>query len=271
MTQSTFARLACFSFLSVLTSVTPAHAQAPDPAAQADQMFRSLDADGDGRITIAEGGPQSRTIKQQIFGMAGKGINDSLSRAEFQEVFNRFRAGNGGGRPQPGAAPPGANPSGTGRRIPSSAQPRATASGTRPGAGTQAVDPNVPQIWRGFIVQGRGENPNENQMEIELTISGNQIRGRQVGRGPGGGGGGPPGGLGTGNFVMDAQAGTLDVTQTEGQNAGKHYPGIFQIEGDTLRWCVSNSERRRPQQLATVGASAYLMILRRQAAAPPQQ
>jgi uncharacterized protein (TIGR03067 family) len=270
MTKSHLIRLAGVTSLvasSLAFNSTAALAQAPDPAAQADQMFRSLDADGDGRITIAEGGPQSRTIKQQVFGMAGKGINDSLSRAEFQEVFNRFRAGNGGGRPQPGAAPPGANPSGTGRRIPSSAQPRATASGTRPGAGTQAVDPNVPQIWRGFIVQGRGENPNENQMEIELTISGNQIRGRQVGRGPGGGGG-PPGGLGTGNFVMDAQAGTLDVTQTEGQNAGKHYPGIFQIEGDTLRWCVSNSERRRPQQLATVGASAYLMILRRQGAAP---
>jgi uncharacterized protein (TIGR03067 family) len=262
MTRSNTIRLAFLATL-VLGTGAAAHAQSPHP----DQMFRSLDADGDGRITMAEGGPQSRQLKQQIFTMAGKGMNDGINRAEFQAVFDRVRGGNGGGaRPQPGTPmpPPAAAPSGTGRRIPSSAQPRATPSGTRPGASTQAMDPNTPQIWRGWIVQGRGDNPNENQMEIELTITGNQIRGRQVGRG--GGPGGPPGGLGTGTFVMDAAAGTLDVTQTEGQNAGKHYPGIFSLDGDTLRWCVSNTERRRPTQLATLGASAYLMVLRRQAA-----
>ena len=56
----------------------------------------------------------------------------------------------------------------------------------------------------------------------------------------------------------------LDATQTEGQNAGKNYPGIFEIQGNTLRWCVSNNGRTRPQQLATLGASAYLMVLQRQ-------
>jgi len=231
-------------------------AQAPAGGSQADQMFRTLDADGDGSITVREGPPSSRTIRQQIFGLAGKGINDSLTRAEFDEVYERFRAAATGGRPTPGSAP-AATPSGTGRSTPSSAR-------TRPGP-TQALDPNVPQIWRGWVVMNRGENPNEMMTEIELTITGTSMRGRDLGRngGQGGPGRGP---LGAGTFVMDAQTGTLDVTQTEGGNAGKHYPGIFALEGDTLRWCVSNVDRRRPTQLAGQGTSAYLMILRRQVA-----
>jgi uncharacterized protein (TIGR03067 family) len=233
-------------------------AQAPAASSPADQMFRTLDADGDGSITVREGPPSSRTIRQQLFGLAGKGINDSLTRAEFVDVYERFRAAATGGRP---AAAPAASASGTGRRVPSSAQAR----GTKPGA-TQALDPSIPQIWRGWVVMNRGENPNEQMTEIELTITGTSMRGRDLGRNGGQGGGRGP--LGGGTFVMDAAAGTLDVTQTEGGNAGKHYPGIFSLEGDTLRWCVSNVDRRRPTQLAGQGTSAYLMILRRQAAAP---
>jgi uncharacterized protein (TIGR03067 family) len=239
-------------------------AWAQAPGGNADQMFKTLDADGDGKITVREGPPSSRTIRQQIFGLAGKGINDSLSRAEFDEVYEKFRANSVGGRPQTGAAP-SASGTGTRGRIP----PSASARGTRPGP-TQALDPNVPQVWRGWVVMNRGDNPNDMMTEIELTITGTSMRGRDLGRngGMGGQGRGP---LGGGTFVMDAQAGTLDVTQTEGGNAGKYYPGIFQLEGDTLRWCVSNVDRRRPTQLAGMGTSAYLMILRRQGGAPPQQ
>jgi uncharacterized protein (TIGR03067 family) len=248
--------------LAGTTLAVSVFAQAPAGGSPADQMFRTLDADGNGEITVREGAPATRTIRQQLFGLAGKGINDALTRGEFDEVYEKFRAAATGGRPQSGAAPV-ASASGTGRRVPASASAR----GTRPGP-TQALDPNVPQTWRGWVVMNQGNSPNDQMTEIELTITGTQMRGRDLGRNGGQGGGRGP--LGGGTFVMDAAAGTLDVTQTEGGNAGKHYPGIFQLEGDVLRWCVSNVDRRRPTQLAGMGTSAYLMVLRRQGAAPQQ-
>jgi uncharacterized protein (TIGR03067 family) len=108
-------------------------------------------------------------------------------------------------------------------------------------------------------VDGRGENTNTGHMEIELTITGNRIAGREVGTNRA-----PPGGLGGGTFTMtgDGRSGQLDADATEGPNHGRHYQGIFQLEGDVLRWCVSNRERQRPEAMATDRGN-YLLILRR--------
>lgn len=238
-----------------------ATAQAPGGSPEADALFRQLDADSNGRITLDEGQPGSRGMRQQIFTMAGKQPNDSVSRAEFQFVFDQVR----GGRGAPSTNNPRPMPTGTNPLPPGSTQPptpRPTSTGTGTSTRTNAANQNTgPQVWRGWVVTGQGENPNEGQMQLELTIAGNRIVGREVGTNR------APGGLGSGTFVMqpapDGKSGTLDALQSEGQNAGKNYMGIYAIEGDTLRWCVSNNERRRPTELASMGATQYLMVLRR--------
>jgi uncharacterized protein (TIGR03067 family) len=116
-------------------------------------------------------------------------------------------------------------------------------------------------IWRGWVVDGRGENPNTGQMEIELTIEGNRITGREVGTRR------APEGIGGGTFVMtgtgNGASGNLDADGTSGPQDGRHFQGIYELQGDTLRWCVANRGRQRPQAMATDRGN-YLMVLHRQ-------
>jgi uncharacterized protein (TIGR03067 family) len=56
----------------------------------------------------------------------------------------------------------------------------------------------------------------------------------------------------------------MDAVQTAGPQAGRQYVGIYELQGDTLRWCASNRNGERPTTMAT-GQGSYLMILRRQA------
>lgn len=128
-------------------------------------------------------------------------------------------------------------------------------------------------VWRGWIVDGRGDNPNSGMMQMELRIEGNRMSAREIagggGRGRPGGGGGRGGGddgFGDGTFVVSAQgnSGNLDATGTSaGRHEGVEYLGIFEIKGDTLRWCVGNRGRARPQEYGT-GRGNYLMVLQRQ-------
>lgn len=117
-----------------------------------------------------------------------------------------------------------------------------------------------PQLWRGWIVDGRGDQPGDRREEIELMIVGNRIVGREVGVEP------SPyrQGLGSGTFVMNGngKTGTLDAQYTEGPHAGQVCLGIFQLEEDRLRWCVSNRDGYRPPDFVT-GSGCWLMLLRK--------
>ena len=73
-------------------------------------------------------------------------------------------------------------------------------------------------------------------------------------------------GLGEGTFVVTAEgnSGPLDATGIGGPTAGREHRGIFELEGDTLKWCVNNFRgRTRPQAFETVGSN-YFMILPKQ-------
>ncbi len=117
-------------------------------------------------------------------------------------------------------------------------------------------------VWRGWVVDGRGENPNAGHMEIELTIDGQTITARELGNAPRTGGGES---MGNGTYTLTGSgtAGNLDAVGNNGRYEGNDYLGIFEIEGDVLRWCVGNTNRPRPQEFAS-GRGNYLMILRRQ-------
>lgn len=117
--------------------------------------------------------------------------------------------------------------------------------------------------WRGVLVQGRGDTPNEVQSQIELTIEGNRIVGREHPRqGNITPGGGRP--LGSGTFVMTGggAVGNLDAQYTDGPNAGQVCLGIFRMQGDVLQWCCSNRPSQRPTDFAT-GNGNWLMLLRK--------
>lgn len=125
----------------------------------------------------------------------------------------------------------------------------AKASGTATLAGAEPKAPAGPTVWRGRI-EGRGD--------IELTVNGNQIvaRGSDQGR--------PSQSFGAGTFTMtgDGRSGNMDAVYTEGPQQGQTCLGVYQIEGDTLRWCVSNRNGQRPADFAT-GQGNWLMVLQR--------
>ena len=263
---------------------------------EADSMFRFLDANRDGRLTLDEGDGQgqgqgnSRRMLQQIFQMAGKPDNGAVSRDEFQRVYDQHKVANGRRQPpngdggqnspnRPGGAAPGGpassdrnadrsverNDERNANRAPGRNMDRDNARSTdRENARTPArrntsARSPLEGVWRGWVVDGRGERPNDGQMELELTIQGNTITGRELGTRR------APGGVGSGTFTMTAMNGTsgqLDADGTEGPTQGRFYAGIYELQGDTLRWCVSNRARQRPDQMATDRGN-YLMILHR--------
>lgn len=115
-------------------------------------------------------------------------------------------------------------------------------------------------VWRGWVVDGRGQNPDAGHMEMELTVIGNRMTARELGANRR-----AQEGLGAGTFVVSAQgnSGNLDANQTAGQHAGREYRGIFELEGDTLKWCVGGRGTTRPSEFET-GRGNYLMILHKQ-------
>ena len=321
-------------------------AQAQGPQADADAMFRQLDMNKDGKLTKAEVGPSAKNMIDQIFRSAEKPDGGSLTRAEFQVVFDKFRAGNNGGGTPPrdpgpaprdpnGPPPPRANdggfppilrlldgnndqrltraelnrltqlfdrldtnkdgaldvaevqaagaaeggaaagsestPPGGGastKPAPASTSPRSSTDRPSSGTSTPAAgrgDTNAARlagVWKGWIVHGRGENPNAGEMEIELTVEGNRMTGREQGTRRG-----PAEGLGSGTFTMtgNGKTGNIDTDGTSGSQDGRHSMGIYELDGDTLKWCVTQRNRVRPTTMVTDRGN-YLLILRKQPA-----
>jgi hypothetical protein len=151
-----------------------------------------------------------------------------------------------------------------------------------------AKPPALDGVWDGWVVEGRGENPNRGQIHLQLTIQDNKVTGKKVG---GGGPGGDDMGAGT-IAIADGEVKHMDATRTAGGGGGGGrrgrggpgggapggpgggggggggggaYKGILAVEGDTLKWCVANPGRDRPTEFATNrGKGQFLMILKKQ-------
>lgn len=110
--------------------------------------------------------------------------------------------------------------------------------------------------WTGWVVEGRGEQPNRGPARItEMVITKEQIRARDDQRS-----------MGYGQYRQYRRQSPahLDAYGLEGPTRGKTYLGIFSLRGDTLYWCAANPGRPRPVELATKrGDGQYLMVLRR--------
>jgi len=71
--------------------------------------------------------------------------------------------------------------------------------------------------------------------------------------------------LGTGIFKLDLTATPwhMDAKGTKGAQKGRTYLGIYALEEDILKWCVSLPGAQRPTEFATKEGQ-FLLILKRQ-------
>lgn len=265
--------LACAGICSLIAISLPPRAGADDPAekprpkltlkpADADgdglvtqsewsrlmQTFSRLDANGDGAIELPELQAAAETKDEPLlWKLADSSGDGKVTRPEWAHLARNFRQFD---------------------------QNRDRSLDRAELEAAAAVDhgqkpipiPVKPGLWRGWIVDGRGEDPNNGMMQVELLIVGNTIAGREVT--PQGGSTAPN--LGVGTFVMagNSQAGYLDALYTGGPHAGRQCLGIFRTQGRELHWCVSNRTGQRPDGFAT-GNGYYLLILRNILDFPP--
>jgi len=111
--------------------------------------------------------------------------------------------------------------------------------------------------WKGFTVEGRGENPDRGPVKLELRITGKVMKGLEFK-------GTNVVDHGEGEFTLDLSQSPkyLDAWKTNERGRKQNYVGIYTLEGDTLKWCVS-PQKVRPQTLETKKGQ-FLLILKRQ-------
>lgn len=72
--------------------------------------------------------------------------------------------------------------------------------------------------------------------------------------------------LDKGTYSVDATAKpkTLDVFGVEGPNAGKHFPGIYELNGDVLKVCYELGDGPRPTEFKSpTGTKIFLVTYQR--------
>ena len=125
----------------------------------------------------------------------------------------------------------------------------------QPPSSASAVDKELLGQWEGFVSQGDGSNPRQRIATMSLTITPGRVDSTGTGT------------TGEGTYRISGSAGNvryIDATGTSGRYAGKHYQGIFTIEGNTLKWCAGDPGRGRPNAFRTNPSAGYfLMVLTR--------
>jgi uncharacterized protein (TIGR03067 family) len=69
-----------------------------------------------------------------------------------------------------------------------------------------------------------------------------------------------------GTYALDSTSKpkSMTITGTEGPNAGKTFPAIYELNGDTLRICYDLSGAKRPTEFKSVaGTKLYLVTYQR--------
>ncbi len=112
-------------------------------------------------------------------------------------------------------------------------------------------------VWTGYAVEGKGEKPDQGPVKVELTISRERIEAKEF----------------KGENIVDLGEGSFEIALDESPHRldGKKktanpkrkeiWLGIYQLDGDTLKWCVGR--KTRPAEFETK-KGAFLLILKRQ-------
>ena len=132
------------------------------------------------------------------------------------------------------------------------------ADGThKPGADVPKLD----GVWRGFTVEGKGENPDRGPVHLELTIRGDHIDAKRLDgqRLP----------MSEGTYKMAPRKPMqMDGTETNARGRTRAYLGICELTGETLKWCVATPRNARPTEFETKRPQ-FLVILKRQKPSAP--
>lgn len=114
--------------------------------------------------------------------------------------------------------------------------------------------------WRGWVVEGKGTRPDAGVINIEMVIKGDTIVARRLG----GKAVGDGDALGEGTFTLkvDGKLKTMDAVRTSTPMKGAKYFGIYDVEGNTLKWCVRMRKEDRPTEFVTQKGQ-FLMILKK--------
>jgi hypothetical protein len=119
-----------------------------------------------------------------------------------------------------------------------------------------APDLDLNGVWRGFVVEGKGEQPNRGSVHLQLTIVGNRIAAQRLD--------GQGGSLGQGVYQIATERFYLmDATEVRARGKGRTYLGICKFGPDLMKWCVATPGNKRPADFETKG-SQFLLILKRQ-------
>jgi uncharacterized protein (TIGR03067 family) len=112
-------------------------------------------------------------------------------------------------------------------------------------------------VWEGYVVEGRGEKADRGPFHLRLTVAGEAMTAVDLNGGSKS--------LGTGKLAIDP-AGPLRQLDAVGAvlpaRREKTYLGVYQLDGDTLRWCVGNKQDVRPDEFRSHNGN-YLLVLKR--------
>jgi uncharacterized protein (TIGR03067 family) len=133
----------------------------------------------------------------------------------------------------------------------------AAAHASSPAASPQpATRPALAGNWHGFAVEGKGEQPDRGPVRLELVVTDTTIEGVEIKSDNR-----IDHGKGTYTIDPSASPGTLDASRAGPNGRVEQYLGIYSVEGDTLKWCVTR-QKRRPTTFET-SKGQFLLILRR--------
>ena len=116
---------------------------------------------------------------------------------------------------------------------------------------------NFVGVWKGFTVEGRGERPDRGPVKLELRITEKSMKGLEFK-------GTNVVDHGQGEYALDLRQNPrfLDAWKTNERGRKQSYVGIYTLEDDTLKWCVS-PQKVRPVTFETKKGQ-FLLILKRQ-------
>ncbi|MCE9531583.1 MAG: TIGR03067 domain-containing protein [Planctomycetes bacterium] len=112
-------------------------------------------------------------------------------------------------------------------------------------------------VWEGYAVEGKGEKPDRGPVHIRLTITADKMSAIDLNNGDKD--------MGNGTYKVDASKPKKELDANGVVLPGKRerkFLGIYELNGDTLKWCVDNRSQGRPEELQTVRGN-FLLILKR--------
>lgn len=112
-------------------------------------------------------------------------------------------------------------------------------------------------VWEGYVVEGRGERPDRGPYHMRLTIAGDKMTAVDLNANNKE--------MGSGTFKLNLSNAIKEMDATGivlPARKDKTYLGIYELNGDTLKWCVDNRRNEHPTEFRSSGGT-FMMILKR--------